>query len=190
MTAAVTIHRYLDVTPSSKLSDQIDAIFFEASNTKSFESDAARAAFRERWLGRYLRHDPQFAYLAFAASGDVAGYVVGAIDDPALSERFADAGYVAAFGDLTRKYPAHLHINLAPAFRNRGIGGRLIEAFVAEAKRNGAPGVHVVTSANSDNVRFYNRNGFIEVARTKGGTPLVFLARTLAPVVHTIAGSD
>ena len=55
MIAAVTIHRYLDVTPSSKLSDQIDAIFFEASNTKSFESDAARAVFRERWLGRYLR---------------------------------------------------------------------------------------------------------------------------------------
>ena len=120
MIAAVTIHRYLDVTPSSKLSDQIDAIFFEASNTKSFESDAARAIFRERWLGRYLRDDPQFAYLAFAASGDVAGYVVGAIDDPVLSERFADVGYFAAFGDLTRKYPAHLHVNLAPAFRNRG----------------------------------------------------------------------
>jgi GNAT superfamily N-acetyltransferase len=190
MTAAVTIHRYLDVTPSSKLGDQIDAIFFEASNSKSFESDAARAAFRERWLGRYLRHDPQFAYLGLAASGDVAGYVVGAIDDPALSERFADISYVAAFGDLTSKYPAHLHINLAPAFRNRGIGGQLIGAFVAEAKRRGVPGVHVVTSANSDNVRFYNRNEFIEAGRTKGVAPLVFLARTLMPVVHTIADPD
>jgi len=190
MTAAVTIRRYPDVTPSSKLSDETDAIFFEASNSKSFESDAAQAVFRERWLGRYLRDDPQFVYLAFAASGDVAGYVVGAIDDSGLSERFADIGYVAAFGDLTRKYPAHLHINLAPAFRNRGIGGRLIEAFVTEATRRGAPGVHVVTSANSDNVRFYNRNGFIEVARTKDSTPLVFLARTLAPVVHTIADLD
>jgi GNAT superfamily N-acetyltransferase len=190
MIAAITIRRYLEVTPSSKLSDEIDAIFFEASNTKLFESDAARAAFRERWLGRYLRNDPQFAHLAFAAPGTVAGYVVGAIDDPASSERFADVGYVTAFGDLTSRFPAHLHINLAPAFRNRGIGGRLIEAFVAEVKRNGAPGVHVVTSANSDNVRFYNRNGFIEVGRTKGSTPLVFLARTLPPVVHTIAGSD
>jgi GNAT superfamily N-acetyltransferase len=190
MTAAVTIHRYLDVTPSSKLSDQIDAIFFEASNTKSFESDAALAVFRERWLGRYLRHDPQFAYLGLAASGDVAGYVVGAIDDPVLTERFDDIGYLAAFGDLTSKYPAHLHINLAPAFRNRGIGGRLIEAFVTEATRRGAPGVHVVTSANSDTVRFYNRNGFIEAGRTEGSAPLAFLARTLAPVVHTIAGPD
>lgn len=190
MTAAVTIHRYLDVAPSSKLSDQIDAIFFEASNTKWFESDATRSAFREHWLGRYLRHDPQLAFLGLVISGDVAGYVVGAIDDPALSARFADVGYVAAFGDLTSKYPAHLHINLAPAFRNRGIGGQLIEAFVAEANRRGAPGVHVVTSDNSDNVRFYNRNGFIEVGRTRGSAPLVFLARSLTPVVHTIADPD
>jgi GNAT superfamily N-acetyltransferase len=151
----------------------------EASNIKAFESDAARVAFRERWLGRYLRHDPQFAYLALDASGDMAGYVVGAIDDPAPSERFADVGYFAAFGDLTSRYPAHLHVNLAPGFRNQGIGGQLIEAFVAKAERSGAPGVHVVTSADSDNVRFYNRNGFIEAARTEGSGPLVLLARAL-----------
>ena len=42
-----------------------------------------------------------------------------------------------------------------------------------------APGVHVVTSADSDNVRFYNRKGFIEAGRTKGSRPLVFLARAL-----------
>lgn len=179
MIAAVTIQRYLDVTPSSKLSEQIDAIFFEASNTKVFESDVARAAFRERWLGRYLRDDPQFAYLALDASGDVVGYAVGAIDDPVSSARFADVGYFAAFGDLTSRYPAHLHVNMAPAFRNQGIGGRLIGAFAAEAKRSGAPGLHVVTSADSDNVRFYNRNGFIEAGRTKGSHPLVFLARVL-----------
>jgi predicted N-acetyltransferase YhbS len=179
MIAAVTIQRFLDVTPSSKLSDQIDAIFFEASNTKVFESDVARAAFRERWLGRYLRDHPQFAYLALDASGDVVGYVVGAIADPVSSARFADVGYFAAFGDLTSRYPAHLHVNMAPVFRNQGIGGRLIRAFVAGAKRSGAPGVHVVTSADSDNVRFYNRNGFIEAGRTKGSRPLVFLARAL-----------
>lgn len=139
----------------------------------------ARAAFRERWLGRYLRDHPQFAYLALDASGDVVGYVVGAIADPVSSARFADVGYFAAFGDLTSRYPAHLHVNMAPVFRNQGIGGQLIRAFVAGAKRSGAPGVHVVTSANSDNVRFYNRKGFIEAGRTKGSRPLVFLARAL-----------
>jgi GNAT superfamily N-acetyltransferase len=176
----VTISRYLDVAQSASLSAALDAIFFEASNTQSFADDAARAAFRERWLGRYLDHDARYAYLALAASGRVAGYLVGTVDDPVLTSRFADIAYFSAFPELTKRYPAHLHVNLAPAFRNLGIGGRLIERFVADAKRAGVPGVHVVTSAHSANVRFYNRNGFAEAGRIEASEALVFLARSTA----------
>jgi GNAT superfamily N-acetyltransferase len=179
MTAAVTIRRYLDVAPSAKLSDELDAIFFEASNTKAFDSDAARLVFRERWLGRYLRHYQQFSYLAIAASGDVVGYLVGSVDDPALDNRFADIGYFATFRELTRKFPAHLHVNLAPGFRSKGIGGQLIDAFIVGAKQGGAPGVHAVTSADAKNVRFYNRNGFIEAGRAGGRDAIVFLGRAI-----------
>lgn len=179
MTNSVSIRRYLDVQPRAQRDDEIDAIFFEASNTKSFESDLARAAFRERWLGRYLRGDPQLAFLALTPTERVVGYLVGSLDDPALSSRFADISYFSAFRDLTKRYPAHLHVNLAPAHRRLGIGGRLIDAFVAEARRAGAPGVHVVTSAGSDNVRFYNRNGFFEAGRGDPDDTLVFLARSL-----------
>jgi ribosomal protein S18 acetylase RimI-like enzyme len=176
MSAAVTIRRYIDVAPSPRLADQIDAIFFEASNTKTFASDEARAAFRRRWLGRYLTDDPRFAYLALDASEHVAGYLVGAVDDPASSDRFADLGYPSAFRGLTTRFPAHLHVNLAPQFRNRGIGGRLIDTFAADAKQHGAPGVHVVTGVAADNVRFYIRNRFVEAAQDR---PLVLLARAL-----------
>jgi len=179
MTTAVTIRRYLDVAQSPKLNEEIDAIFFQASNTKSFVGDAARSAFRERWLGRYLRHDPQYAYLAFAASGHVMGYLVGSLDDPAMTNRFADIGYFSTFRELTKEFPAHLHVNLAPAFRNKGIGGRLIDAFISDAKASGAPGVHVVTSANAENVRFYNRNGFVERGRTGNSDAIVFLGRVI-----------
>ncbi len=78
-------------------------------------------------------------------------------------------------------YPAHLHVNLAPQFRNRGIGAVLIEAFAADALRAGAKGMHVVTSADARNVRFYERVGFRERARTSvNGSELVFLGRSLA----------
>jgi ribosomal protein S18 acetylase RimI-like enzyme len=182
MTTSVSIRSYLDISQSAKLVDEIDAIFFESSNTKSFAGDTARAAFRERWLGRYLRDDPRFAYLAMADAGEVAGYLVGALDDPASAARFADLGYSAAFREASKRFPAHLHINLAPTYRGVGIGGRLIDAFVADVQRAGGPGVHVVTSAASDNVRFYNRNGFVEIARTCAAEPgpndaLVFLGR-------------
>jgi GNAT superfamily N-acetyltransferase len=180
MTKDVRIARYPDVARAAELSAALDEIFFQSSNTRSFANDAARDAFRERWLGRYLRHDPQFAYLALTASGQLAGYLVGSIDDPARSSRFADIGYFAHFRELTRRYPAHLHVNIATIFRNKGIGRRLIAAFIADARAAGAPGVHVVTSAGAKNVRFYNRNGFAEAGRLGTENALVFLARSIA----------
>lgn len=178
MSKPLTVRRYPDVVSTPKLQGEIDAIFFESSNKKSFESEDASTAFRERWLGRYLKYDPGFAYLAFTGE-DIVGYLVGAVDDPALAPRFADIDYFAALAELTRQFPAHLHVNIAPAFRNRGIGGRLIDRFVADAEAAGAPGVHVVTSAGAQNIGFYNRNGFLEIARTGKGGQLVFLARRL-----------
>lgn len=179
MSEPVTIHRLLDAGSTPEIERGIDAIFFESSNTKSFESERSRAAFRERWLGRYLRHDPQFGYLALRPSGEVAGYLVGAIEDPAQAARFADMEFFTALREQTKKFPAHLHVNVAPDFRNRGIGGRLIDHFVADAKAYGSPGVHVVTGAGSPNISFYNRNGFSEIVRAGASGQLLFLGRAL-----------
>jgi GNAT superfamily N-acetyltransferase len=167
----VVIRRWADIPDKGRLIPAIDTIFFEASNTKSFASEAERAAFRERWLGKYLTDEPQFAYVAFARDGTLAGYLVGSVLEPVGFEAFADAAW---------EYPAHLHVNLAPQFRDRGIGGRLIAAFATDALFAGAPGMHVVTSADSRNVAFYARNGFAEIVRAGvGGRELVFLGRKL-----------
>lgn len=168
---AVAFRRWRDVRRAADLIPQLDAIFFEASNTKSFASEEARAAFRERWFGRYLRDYPDWAYLALADDGTVAGYLVAALDEPSAFDDFASAA---------QAFPAHLHVNLAPQFRSRGIGAKLIEAFAADARKAGAKGVHVVTSADARNVRFYERIGFRPRAKTiVNGSELVFLGRTL-----------
>ena len=83
--------------------------------------------------------------MALAANGAVAGYVVGALEDPARDPRYADLGYLETFAPLTARYPAHLHINLAPDFRGMGTGAKLVDAFCSHARHNCAPGVHVVT---------------------------------------------
>jgi GNAT superfamily N-acetyltransferase len=119
-------------------------------------------------------------YLAIAADGTLAGYLAGAVDDPARAARFSDIGYTKDFAHLTAAYPAHLHVNLAPAYRNGGIGAALVSAFAADAARAGAKGVHVVTGAGSRNVGFYTRNGFAELARARySGHDVVFLGRLL-----------
>jgi GNAT superfamily N-acetyltransferase len=177
----VAVRRWSDIADPERLLAQIDAIFFEASATKAFADEETARAFRERWLGRYLAHDPQWAYLALAADGTVAGYLVGSLDDPAKTPRFSDIAYFRDFAGLTSDYPAHFHVNLAPEYRGHGVGAALVEAFAADAARAGARGMHVVTGAGMRNIAFYERNGFRELGRASAnGREVVFLARSLA----------
>lgn len=159
---------------------QVEAIFFEASG-RTFAPGPERMAFRERWLGRFLQGGTDVVLLAMEGTDTVAGYLVGALDDPSQQPRFTDIAYFAGdFRDLCRRYPAHLHINIAPAFRNRSVGVQLIEAFAARAAGAGAPGMHVVTGKQARNISFYTRCGFSQVGATVwNGGDIVFLGRDL-----------
>ncbi len=179
-TTETFIRRWVEIEDRSHLVPEIDEIFFEASATKSFASEADRAAFRERWLGRYLAHYPEEAFVALAPGGTIAGYLVGSLDDPASTPLFSDIAYFADLAQLTARYPAQLHVNLAQPWRGRGIGSRLVAAFVDHAHSAGVPGVHAVTGRGMRNVGFYLSNGFGEAGsvRTRD-RDLVFLARSL-----------
>lgn len=160
----------------------LDDIFFEASGTKSFASDAARAAFRERWLGRYLDAGDAVVLVARSSGTEpsIIGYVIGMLADPARDTRFDDIAYFKDLSPQTARFPAHLHINCAPGWRGRGVGARMLAAFCDEAAGRGAAGVHVVTGAGLRNVGFYVRNGFREVGRAaSNGKPVLMLAREL-----------
>lgn len=182
MTSAAPV----DILPFARVRDPaaaeaaMEAIFFAASATQSFADAATRAAFRERWFGRFLEHFPEGTFVAIDRDGHVLGYVIGAVADPATDPRFADIAYFKDLAHLTAHYPAHLHINLAADARNRGIGGRLIEAFCSHARTKGAAGVHVVTSKASRNRSFYARQGF-ELLATLGepGREIVMLGRRI-----------
>jgi GNAT superfamily N-acetyltransferase len=163
-----------------RLIPQIDTIFFAASATRSFADEAARQAFRERWLGRYFEHFGADTLVALDGGGRVLGYLVGARRDPAGDPLFADIGYFADLSDLTARYPAHLHVNLAEDARGRGVGTRLVAAFCRRLDEAGSPGVHVVTGANSRNRSFYDRMGFQELrVLNRDGAAIVMLGRAL-----------
>jgi GNAT superfamily N-acetyltransferase len=159
---------------------EMEVILLQASARPPAEG-AERDAFRERWLGRYLAGGSDVVLLARSSGGTLAGYLVGALEDPCVQPRFSDLAYLTgAFRDLCRRYPAHLHVNLAPAFRGKGIGGALIAMFAEHARQVGVTGVHVVTQAQARNLRFYQRCGFAEAGRsTWDGRDIVLLARML-----------
>lgn len=181
-----TFLRWSEVPHRHLLVPALDAIFFDASNTKTFASAEVRRAFRTRWLGRYLDMTPHLAHLVFlgadATPEALAGYVIGAHEDPTQTDRYDDVGYFHLLADVTRRFPAHLHINLRSDTRGRGLGSLLIERFVADVARAGLPGVHVVTGAHLRNVSFYRRNGFDFVHVFQwNGSELAFLGRSLQP---------
>jgi len=174
----IDIEAYLSRPRTAADMAALERIFFSSSATQQFSSAAERAAFQERWLGRYFLVDATHAFLAVGADGAVFGYVIGAIDDIARLARFADIASARQFAQVSARYPAHLHINVDQRVRGQGIGARLIEAFAAHASALGAPGMHVVTGAASRNMRFYRRCGFHEAASiAAGGSDKVFLAR-------------
>lgn len=176
----VRIERWLDIAGPDTQAHALDEVFFTSSAVQSFPDAAARAVFRERWLGRYLRHYPEWAFVARDAEGQVAGYVIGSPDDPALTPLFDDIGYFKEIPHLTRRFPAQLHVNVRADMRGCGLGAGLVETFCAAAARIGLPGVHVVTAEGMRNVRFYEQNGFREEGRfTWNERTLVFLGRTL-----------
>jgi GNAT superfamily N-acetyltransferase len=174
----ITIRPYAAKPLTAAQAAQLDDIFFSSSATQAFDHAAERAAFRERWLGRYLLVDAAHAFLALDHDERLVGYVIGSIEDLARLSRFADIASARTFAELSAIYPAHLHINLAEAARNQGTGTRLIAAFTAHATAHGVSGMHVVTSPASRNVSFYTRCGFHEAGRANPkGRDIVFLAR-------------
>lgn len=178
---SVDVRRLIAVPAWQARAGDLDVIFFEASLTKTFADATARAAFRERWLGRFLGRWPALAHVALGADGKLVGYIVGAHSDPARDPQFSDIGFYRSLETLSARFPAHLHINLAPAARGLGVGTRLIEAFLADACAAGCAGVHLVTGRNSRNRSFYARNGFVCLAELEwGGTPIVMLGRACA----------
>ena len=162
---------------------QVERIFFEASG-HTFAPGPDRDWFRYRWLGRYLDAPGDPVLLAIVGE-TVAGYLVGCLQNPAEQPRFSDLDYyLAHFATHCRRFPAHLHINLAPAYRSRGIGAALIDAFAALAASAGATGVHVVTGKGMRNNRFYERCGFEPIGSAPwNGRDVVLLGKSLGGAV-------
>jgi GNAT superfamily N-acetyltransferase len=171
---------FAEVPNDSDVLAALHRVFFATSNTKSFADANARAAFRERWLDRYLAGWPGCCFLAEQRGGMVVGYVAGCPDNPSTSPGFTDHPYYTLFEEECRRFPAHLHINVLSDARGGGIGTALIEAFAKSCKAQEIAGCHAVTADGHRNNRFFESCGFTAQARaTWHDTRLVFYGRTL-----------
>lgn len=76
-------------------------------------------------------------------------------------------------------YPAHLHIDLLPAYQRAGWGRKLIDTLVAALRRAGVPGLHLgMLTENRPARAFYDRLGFHVIDVADPG-PLTYLGLRL-----------
>ncbi len=148
--------------------------------TSSFsKNDAKTTAFLYlMFCDYYAMCEPESVFVAADETGTAQGYILCAKDFKTYRRRFraffqpqADRlgpyffgivrGEMFIHGLLSRRYPAHLHIDLSASARHQGTGTRLMDALKAHLRERGCPGVMLSCSANNENaVRFYLRNGF------------------------------
>lgn len=154
----------------------LEEIFFLSTLRKTFASDEERTDFFRTWTGWYVEQAPQDVWFALDGDGAVIGYLTGCKDSAGAVELARVIPKYDVFADRFAAFPAHLHVNVLPSHRDRGVGRALVDAYAEDCRAEGLPGVHLVTAVFARNVDFYQRAGFTNA--TQRG-PLLFLGRHL-----------
>ena len=125
----VKIHKADEVADFATYLWGIDDIFFQSSATRDFCSQEEKQAFREMWLGRYIEKHRSSFFVALDPDGRAVGYLAGCLETRKYFSHFNDVDYFRSIEDICRDYPAHLHVNVAERYRNRGLGTALVRRF-------------------------------------------------------------
>lgn len=159
-----------DIIPfQEKHLGELKDIFFESSTKKNFVDENEREAFFYKYAGFYLENYPSFCLVA--VSDRVLGYVLGAPET--TRELYKLQPHLVHFESEFGRYPAHLHMNCHSAARGQGVGGMLLDAFV---ELLAAPGLHIMTGKDVQNVSFYRKHGFVFERLSHN---ILFMGRTL-----------
>jgi ribosomal protein S18 acetylase RimI-like enzyme len=68
-----------------------------------------------------------------------------------------------------KRWPAHLHIDLLPVCRRRGVGESLVGRWLDNLRKLGVPGCHLQTmSQNTRAVSFFEKMGFAKLGEPEG----------------------
>lgn len=148
-----------------------------------------KKSFIAMWLSYYINKEPQNIYVALD-NGKVVGYLTGCLDSskynenkilmkvmikylllirPSTKKFFKNAikdikqlNNVTTSGLLqNERWPAHLHINLAKEARGKGIGSKLIAAWLRYLQEKNVRGCFLSTMVeNTSAITFFEKQGF------------------------------
>jgi RimJ/RimL family protein N-acetyltransferase len=127
---------------------------------------AARVLLLDWWLHPESARQVMRFYKASRGQGGVAGAAPeGGRTEAVGPDAVSRAAHPSPSGLGGPDWPAELHINLLPGWQGQGLGGRLMEAYLAALRERNVPGVFLETSSrNLQALPFYERLGFSLVA--------------------------
>jgi ribosomal protein S18 acetylase RimI-like enzyme len=157
----------------------------------------------------YLSLSPTIAIVA-EIDGQIVGYAVGTPDSrafdaamardwwPILQARYATPGgpedsldhwYHTRIQEasplppaVVARFPAHLHLNVDPAFHGRGIGRNLVRAWLDKLVRQGGRSVHIgADPRNLGGIQFWQASGFRAVNAELGLADGAWFGQDLQP---------
>ncbi|GHE47736.1 acetyltransferase [Streptomyces capitiformicae] len=154
----------------------------------------------------YAHLEPELAFVLDDGEGQAVGYVLGTANTtefvenyrkkwlPMVTDRFPEPSGPPSTPDETiiellhhpermivaelASYPAHLHIDLLPAWQGKGHGRVLMRTFLQALQDTAVPSVHLsMVSTNTPARAFYARLGFHQIEVPDPG-PVTYLGRT------------
>lgn len=82
---------------------------------------------------------------------------------------FEGIGCVMANRAFSKDYPAHMHIDILPAYQGKGYGTMLLNALTRHLKSKNIKGFMLIVDSNNQNaVKFYKKNNFKEIKQLAG----------------------
>ncbi|MFG3006574.1 GNAT family N-acetyltransferase [Streptomyces calvus] len=173
-------------------------------DSRPFYADPS--VFTDTFAAPYVHLEPELAFVLDDGAGRAVGYILGTADTVRFAERFrtewlplvADRHPEPSGPPRTpdesiawllhhpermvvpelAAWPAHLHIDVLPAWQGCGHGRELMRTFLTALRDRGVPSVHLVMAvANKPARAFYDRMGFEEIAAPMDDS-VVCLGRT------------
>ena len=135
----------------------------------------------------YTEAEPENCFVAENEDGKVIGYLLCArnfdeyykifkglylpqIKKLGVNYYFMAMGEIFTHKAFSKKYPAHLHIDLTTDCRRKGVGTKLMNALKAHLKAENVDSLMLSCGlSNKSAISFYKKNGFDSVCITPGG---------------------
>lgn len=134
----------------------------------------------------YSEVEPENCFVAADENDEAVGYIICAENFKEYSRVFTKfylpeikelgtSYYLTALAEMTghrafsKKYPAHLHIDILPGCQGQGVGTELIIALKRHLKSKGINSIMLSCGANNTGaIKFYKKNNFNIIMKIAG----------------------